>query len=108
MRVHTTMLREGEKINIPLEFFMMCLSLLTRDLSVIYQLLSQFVCDGCVYSQRVATLNSRPEFCCPFCRYPAGDVNDCGLLYDGGSLSRGNNTFGEECGERVGARETSS
>ena len=41
---------------------MMCWSLITRDLSLIYQLLSQFVCDGCVYSQRVATLNSRTEF----------------------------------------------
>ncbi len=35
------------------------------------------MCDGCIYTQRVATLDSCTEFCCPFCRDPAGDVNDC-------------------------------
>ena len=35
------------------------------------------MCDGCIYTHRVATLDSGTEFCCPFCRDPAGDVNDC-------------------------------
>jgi len=38
---------------------------------------SQLVCDGCVYSHRVATRDSGTEFCCPFCRDLTGDVNSC-------------------------------